>query len=83
MAVVKQGGSNPYAGSVNTTMGMRSRRPPECALCRERKDAELYTVNANGQVVCSKCSGSLGRGVLTPDDDSRYDVAPAESTPSE
>lgn len=63
MAVIRQG-ANPNAGRITTTMGMREPRPPVCNSCRKRKEGQLYTVNANGQVVCADCSGSFGEGVL-------------------
>lgn len=64
MAIIKQGGD--AAGQVMTTMGPREPRFAVCPLCRERKSG-TYTVNANGQVVCGDCSGSLGRGIVTDD----------------
>jgi hypothetical protein len=64
MAVVKQGGSNPYAGKVMTTMGYREPRPMLCKVCGERKDG-LFTVNGNGQEMCSDCAGPKNRLVLT------------------
>jgi hypothetical protein len=63
MAVIKQGGQNPYAGQVMTTKGYMMPRPPVCTNCRERKEG-LYTRDANGQLVCADCSGSFGAGVL-------------------
>ena len=63
MAIVKQGGSNPYAGKVMTSMGYRESRPPLCMSCGERKEG-LYTVNANGQQVCADCAGSRDKAVL-------------------
>ena len=63
MALVKQGGGNPNAGKVVTTMGLREPRPPVCEKCKERKN-QLYTRNANGQIVCADCAGSFGKGVL-------------------
>ena len=79
MVVIKQGGSNPYAGQVNTTMGMRDSRAPVCWICHERKTGQLYTFNSNGQLVCADCSGSFGRGVLRPDEDSSFDVGPEDT----
>ena len=58
MAVIKQGGGNPYAGKVMTTQGYKEHRAPVCTNCRQRKDGQLYTVNANGQIVCADCSGN-------------------------
>ena len=66
MALIKQGGVDPNAGQVMTTMGLKTPRPAMCPLCHERKPG-TYTVNANGQVVCGDCSGSLGRGIVTDD----------------
>lgn len=57
MAILKQGGSNPYAGKVNTSMGMREPRPPLCMVCGERREGQIYTVNANGQTSCATCAG--------------------------
>jgi hypothetical protein len=76
MPLVKQGGENPYSGQVTTTMGMRKSKAPLCVNCRQRKEGELYTLSPNGQELCPDCAGSMGRGVLTPDMDSRFDVLP-------
>lgn len=64
MAVIKTGGSNPYAGKVMTSMGYRDARPMQCMQCGERVDG-LFTVNANGQPVCPDCAGPNHRVVLT------------------
>lgn len=64
MAVIRQGGSNPYTGKVMTTQGLKDHRAPVCTNCRQRKEGQLYTVNANGQIVCADCSGSYGIGIL-------------------
>lgn len=64
MALVKHGGHGASTANVMTTMGLRAPRPPVCTSCRERKVGQLYTTNANGQVVCGDCSGSVGRDVL-------------------
>jgi hypothetical protein len=61
MAVIKQGGSNPYAGQVMTTMGYKANRPPLCMACGKRREGQLYTVNANGQVVCADCANPADR----------------------
>ena len=66
MALIKQGGEDPNAGKVMTTMGLREYRPAICPLCRERKPG-TYTVNDNGQVVCGDCSGARGAGIVTDD----------------
>lgn len=63
MAIVKQGGSNPYAGKVMTSMGYRDPRPPMCMQCGQRKDG-LYTVNANGKEVCPDCASPRDRELL-------------------
>jgi len=76
MAVVKQGGQ-PYSGKVWTSNGPKDRRPPVCAQCRERREG-LYTISVNGQLICGQCSGEYGRGILTPDEDSPYDVGPPD-----
>lgn len=74
MAIVKKGGSNPYAGQVMTTMGYRQRRAPRCMRCGERREGQIYTVNANGQEVCADCASPSSREILTgfcdPDNDS-------------
>jgi hypothetical protein len=64
MAIVKQGGSDPYKGKVMTTMGYRDSRPMLCYVCGERKDGN-FTVNANGQATCPDCAGEKHRLVLT------------------
>ena len=64
MAVIKQGGSNPYTGKVMTSQGYKEHRAPVCTNCRQRKEGQLYTQNANGQIVCADCSGSYGEGIL-------------------
>ena len=64
MAIIKQGGGDPYKGKVMTTMGYREPRPPLCLVCGERKDG-LYTVNGYGQQVCPDCAGEKHRVVLT------------------
>lgn len=58
MAIIKQGGLNPNAGSVTTSMGLRAPRPPLCWKCRERREGELYGIDPNGQPICATCSGS-------------------------
>lgn len=77
MALKKEGGSNPYAGQEWTSTGPKGRRPKECWKCRERKDG-LMTVDPNGQLICAECSGAYGRGILTPQEDSQYDVGPSD-----
>lgn len=62
MAVVRQGG-NPNVGKVMTTTGLKEARPPVCTNCRERRPG-LYTLDANGSLVCGQCSGSFGEGIL-------------------
>lgn len=64
MAVIKQGGSNPYAGKVMTTMGYKEPRPMLCYVCGQRKDGN-FTVNANGQPMCPDCAGPKNAGALT------------------
>lgn len=64
MAVIKAGGSNPYAGKVMTTQGYKDHRAPVCTSCRQRKEG-LYTMNANGQIICADCAGKKAEGVLT------------------
>lgn len=63
MAVIRQTGSNPYAGKVMTSNGLKDRRPPVCTKCRERREG-LYTLDVNGSLVCGVCSGSMGDGIL-------------------
>lgn len=62
MSVVHNGGTG--ESRVMTTRGLRKPRPPECTVCRLRKEGQLYTVNPNGQLVCADCSGTYGEGVL-------------------
>lgn len=66
MAVIKQGGSNPYAGLMTTSTGMKefSRR---CMNCGLKKDDDIFTVNANGKAVCSDCASGLNRRVVRAD----------------
>lgn len=64
MAIIKQGGSNPNAGKVTTTMGLRERRPPLCMSCGQRNPG-IYTINGYGQQVCPDCAGEKHRLVLT------------------
>lgn len=64
MAIVKQGGSNPYEGKVMTSMGYRDSRPPRCMVCGEFKDG-LYTRNGYGQDVCPDCASPKDRELLT------------------
>lgn len=66
MAIKKTGGSNPNAGQVTTTMGMRASRPPLCLRCGLRKEGQLYTINANGQQVCADCAGGSNLAILAP-----------------
>lgn len=72
MAIVKQGGSNPYHGKVMTTMGYRDPRAPLCMQCGEYKNGQLYTVNGYGQAICADCAGPKNAPVLKghcdPDD---------------
>ncbi|HSE46751.1 MAG TPA: hypothetical protein VLA89_15625 [Gemmatimonadales bacterium] len=63
MAVIKQGGSNPYQGKVMTTMGYKDPRPLLCFVCGQRKEG-LFTINANGQQICSDCAGPKNAGAL-------------------
>ncbi len=64
MAIIKQGGSTGNGGQVMTTMGLRSPRAQVCSRCRERKEGQLYTIDANGGVICADCAGRKGDGVL-------------------
>lgn len=84
MGLIRQGGGDPNASKVNTTMGMREPRPPVCWSCGQRKVGQLYTHDPNGSPICGECSGSFGAGVLTPQQDSPFDVNPdAVSVPSD
>lgn len=74
MAIIKQGGSNPYAGKVNTTMGMRESRPPLCMVCGERKDG-IYTKNGYGQDCCPDCASPRDLPILRPSPSSGDDAA--------
>ena len=65
MAVIKQGGRNPYSGQVMTTMGYRAPRPPLCMVCGERKANQIYTINGNGQQVCADCGSPYDREIMT------------------
>lgn len=64
MAIIRQGGSDPYAGKVMTTMGIRQKRPMLCMVCGERVDG-LFTINANGKPTCPNCASARDRVVLT------------------
>lgn len=64
MAVIKQGGGNPYGTRVMTTRGYKNVRPPLCYKCRERKEGVLYTVDPNGNFVCADCAGRVADGAL-------------------
>lgn len=64
MAVIHQGGSNPNAGKVTTTMGLREKRAPVCNKCRERKDGQIYSRDPNGNFVCEDCANSRQRAML-------------------
>lgn len=66
MPIVRQGGSNPYAGKVMTTQGYREARPPLCMVCGQRKDG-IYTINGNGQQVCPDCASPKDRKALQGD----------------
>lgn len=69
MAIIKQGGArsenSPLRGQVLTTMGLRGHRPPLCMACGQRKPNQIYTQNANGQVVCADCASPRDRELLT------------------
>lgn len=69
MAIIRQGGGNPHSGKVMTTMGLKDMDKRLCYQCGEKKPDDLFTVNANGQVVCPQCAGTKGEGVLTSDGD--------------
>jgi len=63
MGVIKQGGSNPYAGKVMTTRGPKEPGKRLCYVCGQMKPDGLFTVNANGKIACPDCAGS-SRGAL-------------------
>ena len=42
---------------VNTTMGLRKRKPPVCWTCRERREGEIYGIDPNGNPICATCRG--------------------------
>jgi hypothetical protein len=65
MAVIKQGGGNPYKakGQVMTTMGYREARAPMCEQCGQRTD-DILTKNGNGKWVCSACGSPKDLEVL-------------------
>jgi len=69
MALVKQGGGNPYVGQVMTTAGYKSSRPPLCMVCGERRPGQLYTKNGYGQDVCADCASPHDREILKADTD--------------
>lgn len=85
MAVIKQGGSNPYKGKVMTTMGYREARAPLCMACGERKDG-IYTRNGYGQEVCPDCASPNDREVLVgkcdPENCACGEKADGESDPA-
>lgn len=56
MAVIKQGGKNPYAGKVMTTRGPRDPDKRLCMACGELKADGLFTINGYGQAVCPDCA---------------------------
>ena len=65
MAIIRQGGSNPYPGKVMTTRGFRDASAERlCYGCGQYKVDDLFTIDANGKVVCPDCAGSKGEGVL-------------------
>lgn len=64
MAIIRQGGSNPYDGKVMTTMGYRQRRPPRCMNCNGFKEGQLYTVDVNGRTVCADCASPKDAAIL-------------------
>lgn len=64
MAVLKQGGGNPYAGKVMTTNGPKDPDKRQCQACGLAKTDELFTIDANGKAVCPACAGSNARRAL-------------------
>jgi len=68
MAVIRQGGSNPNAGKMTTSTGIKeySRRCMSCGLI---KDDDIFTVNANGKAVCSDCATPANRRAFKTDCD--------------
>jgi len=64
VAIIKQGGSNPYDGQVMTTQGYKNRRPPRCQSCGGFKEG-LYVQNGYGQFVCPDCAKPSERVILT------------------
>lgn len=64
MAVLKQGGHNPFAGKVMTTTGPKDPDKRLCYGCGLKKPDGLFTMNANGQYVCPDCAGSRSRAAL-------------------
>jgi hypothetical protein len=64
MAVIRQGGRNPNAGRVTTTMGLKDRRGQRCQVCGDFSDKNM-TVNANGQFVCENCMRPSDRLLVT------------------
>jgi hypothetical protein len=64
VSIVKQTGPNPNSGKVTTSMGLREPRAPLCTRCRERKNGQLYTLDANNQLICSDCANPRDQRVL-------------------
>lgn len=63
MAVIRQGG-NPMSGKVMTSMGLKDIRPPICNKCRERKEGQIYSRDANGNFNCEDCAGNKQKEML-------------------
>lgn len=63
MSVIKQGGSNPYAGKVMTTRGPQEFRR-RCMGCGEYREDGLFTVRDDGKAVGPCCAGSKQFSVL-------------------
>lgn len=60
MAVLRQN------GSTTTSDGLRKYKPPLCWHCRERREGEIYGLDANGAPICATCRGEAPQ--KEPDD---------------
>lgn len=66
MSVKREGGWNPNAGRITTTMGLRENRAPLCeAISGGHRSSAILVKDANGKMVCPDHAGSMVRGVVT------------------
>jgi formylmethanofuran dehydrogenase subunit E len=47
---------------ITTSDSIKKSKPPICRTCRERREG-LYTLDANGQPLCSVCAERIGRPI--------------------